>query len=162
MARKGIPVLDFDDLITAIQALSAPSATDVAVDPTGMEIITANNSQGALKQLDTAVDSVNSSLTYKTIIIADTSKCDRLIVLESHNKLIITIQSVTNPNLAEGSALFTLPEGHRPIFSQYVMLYSYSQDKMYSFEVGSTGAFKLYGKGNLTSRVIGTIEIPLI
>jgi len=63
MARKGIPVLDFDDLITAIQALSAPSATDVAVDPTGMEIITANNSQGALKQLDTAVDSVNSSLT---------------------------------------------------------------------------------------------------
>ena len=64
MARKGIPVLDFDDLITAIQALSAPSATNVAVDPTGMEIITANNSQGALKQLDTAVDSVNSSLTH--------------------------------------------------------------------------------------------------
>ena len=62
MARKGIPVLDFDDLITAIQALSAPSGTNVAVDPTGMEIITAENAQGALKQLDTAVDSVNSSL----------------------------------------------------------------------------------------------------
>lgn len=66
MARIGIPFLDFDALISAIQALSAPSATNVAVDPTGMDIITANNSQGALKQLDTAVDSVNSSLTNYT------------------------------------------------------------------------------------------------
>lgn len=65
MARKGIPFLDFDDLITAIQALSAPSATNVSFSPTGAEIITEDNVQGALMELDGAVDSVNASLTQK-------------------------------------------------------------------------------------------------
>ena len=63
MARKGIPILDFDDLITAIQALSAPSGTDVAISPTGMHIVTEDDVQGAISELDSAVDSVNASLT---------------------------------------------------------------------------------------------------
>ena len=67
MARKGIPILDFDDLITAIQALSAPSGTDVAISPTGMHIVTENDVQGAISELDSAVDSVNSSLTQNIV-----------------------------------------------------------------------------------------------
>ena len=63
MARKGIPFLDFDDLITAIQALSAPSGTNVAISPTGMHIVTEDDVQGAISELDSAVDSVNASLT---------------------------------------------------------------------------------------------------
>ena len=53
------------EIVSAIQALSAPSATSVAVDATGMDIITAENAQGALKQLDTAVDSLSSNLAQK-------------------------------------------------------------------------------------------------
>lgn len=69
MGAVHIPIIDedaLDDLVTAVQALSAPSATSVAVDATGMDIITAENAQGALKQLDTAVDSLSSSLTKLT------------------------------------------------------------------------------------------------
>ena len=50
------------DLIAELQNLSAPSATSVAVDATGMDVITATNAQGALKQLDSAVDSLDSNL----------------------------------------------------------------------------------------------------
>lgn len=65
MSQKSIPIIDFDDLIDAIEALSAPSATNVSVDATGMDVITATNAQGAIKQLDTAVDGLNSNLTQK-------------------------------------------------------------------------------------------------
>lgn len=66
------PLLDatfidkIDDLIAELQNLSAPSATNVSVDATGMDVITATNAQGALKQLDTAVDGLNSNLAQKT------------------------------------------------------------------------------------------------
>lgn len=62
------PLLDatfidkIDDLIAELQNLSAPSATNVSVDATGMDVITATNAQGALKQLDSAVDSLDSNL----------------------------------------------------------------------------------------------------
>lgn len=50
-------------IVTALQALSAPSGTDVAISPTGMHIVTEDDVQGAISELDTAVDSVNASLT---------------------------------------------------------------------------------------------------
>lgn len=66
MGDRHIPIIDedkLDDIITALQALSAPSGTDVAISPTGMHIVTEDDVQGAISELDTAVDSVNSSLT---------------------------------------------------------------------------------------------------
>lgn len=66
MGAVHIPIIDedkLDDIITALQALSAPSGTDVAISPTGMHIVTEDDVQGAISELDTAVDSVNSSLT---------------------------------------------------------------------------------------------------
>ena len=66
MGEVHIPIIDedkLDDIITALQALSAPSGTDVAISPTGMHIVTEDDVQGAISELDSAVDSVNASLT---------------------------------------------------------------------------------------------------
>ena len=63
MSRKGIPVLDFDDLILALQDLAAPSATDVAVSNTNMHYITEDDAQGALAELDAECYALNNSLT---------------------------------------------------------------------------------------------------
>lgn len=73
------PLLDatfidkIDDLIAELQNLSAPSATNVSVDATGMDVITATNAQGALKQLDTAVDSLDARLVQLASIPAATT-----------------------------------------------------------------------------------------
>ena len=63
MSRKGIPVLDFDDLILALQDLAAPSATDVAVSTANMHYITEDDAQGALAELDAECFALNNSLT---------------------------------------------------------------------------------------------------
>lgn len=63
MSRKGIPILDFDDLILALQDLAAPSATDVAVSTANMHYITEDDAQGALAELDAEAYAINSSLT---------------------------------------------------------------------------------------------------
>ena len=63
MSQKSIPILDFDALITAIQALSAPSGTDVAISPTGMHIVTEDDAQGAISELDAGLYATNLSLT---------------------------------------------------------------------------------------------------
>lgn len=77
MGEVHIPIIDedkLDDIITAIQALSAPSGTDVAISPTGMHIVTEDDVQGAISELDSAVDSVNASLTkFITFINTDTN-----------------------------------------------------------------------------------------
>ena len=65
MSRKGIPVLDFDDLILALQDLAAPSATDVAVSTANMHYITEDDAQGALAELDAECFALNNSLTQK-------------------------------------------------------------------------------------------------
>lgn len=69
MGAVHIPIIDedkLDDIITALQALAAPSGTNVAISPTGMHIVTEDDVQGAISELDSAVDSVNSSLTNYT------------------------------------------------------------------------------------------------
>lgn len=53
-------------IITALQALSAPSATNVAVSPTGLHYITEDDAQGALAELDAECFALNNSLTQKT------------------------------------------------------------------------------------------------
>ena len=50
-------------IITALQALSAPSATNVAVSPTGLHYITEDDAQGALAELDAECFALNNSLT---------------------------------------------------------------------------------------------------
>lgn len=62
MSQKAIPIIDFDALITAINALSAPSATDVAVSTANMHYITEDDAQGALAELDAEAYAINSSL----------------------------------------------------------------------------------------------------
>ena len=63
------PLLDatfidkIDDLIAELQNLSAPSATNVAVSPTGMHYITEDDAQGALAELDAECYALNNSLT---------------------------------------------------------------------------------------------------
>ena len=66
MGDRHIPIIDedkLDDIITAIQALSAPSGTDVAISPTGMHIVTEDDVQGAISELDAKAYEINSSLT---------------------------------------------------------------------------------------------------
>ena len=65
MSQKAIPIIDFDALITAINALSAPSATDVAVSNTNMHYITEDDAQGALAELDAECYALNNSLAQK-------------------------------------------------------------------------------------------------
>ena len=63
------PLLDatfidkIDDLIAELQNLSAPSATNVAVSPTGLHYITEDDAQGALAELDAECYSLSNSLT---------------------------------------------------------------------------------------------------
>ena len=60
--ETGQQMLDkLDEIISALN----PNAQGVSFDKTGCEIITANNAQDALTQLDTAVDSVSSNLAHK-------------------------------------------------------------------------------------------------
>lgn len=66
MGAVHIPIIDedkLDDIITALQALSAPSGTDVAISPTGMHIVTEDDVQGAISELDAGLYATNSSLT---------------------------------------------------------------------------------------------------
>ena len=66
------PLLDatfidkIDDLIAELQNLSAPSATNVAVSPTGLHYITEDDAQGALAELDAECYSLSNSLMQKT------------------------------------------------------------------------------------------------
>ena len=68
------PLLDatfidkIDDLIAELQNLSAPSATNVAVSPTGLHYITEDDAQGALAELDAECYSLSNSLTQKLLI----------------------------------------------------------------------------------------------
>lgn len=59
-------------IITALQALSAPSATNVAVSPTGLHYITEDDAQGALAELDAECFALNNSLTLLTTTESDT------------------------------------------------------------------------------------------
>ena len=66
MGDRHIPIIDedkLDDIITALQALSAPSGTDVAISPTGMHIVTEDDVQGAISELDAGLYATNQSLT---------------------------------------------------------------------------------------------------
>ena len=66
MGDRHIPIIDedkLDDIITALQSLSAPSGTNVAISPTGMHIVTENNAQGAISELDAGLYATNASLT---------------------------------------------------------------------------------------------------
>lgn len=70
MGDRHIPIIDedkLDDIITALQALSAPSGTDVAISPTGMHIVTEDDVQGAISELDEKAYEINSSLTNKEL-----------------------------------------------------------------------------------------------
>ena len=68
------PLLDatfidkIDDLIAELQNLSAPSATNVAVSPTGLHYITEDDAQGALAELDAECYSLSNSLTQILLI----------------------------------------------------------------------------------------------
>lgn len=66
MGAVHIPIIEedaFDDLVTAVQSLAAPSGTNVAISPTGMHIVTEDNAQGAISELDAKAYEINSSLT---------------------------------------------------------------------------------------------------
>lgn len=97
------------DIVTAIQALSAPSATSVAVDATGMDIITAENAQGALKQLDTAVDTINSSLTQLTVV----PRIGSVVVTPNASYYDISIAELTSSSQAPWAILGTETGGAR-------------------------------------------------
>ena len=63
--EKKIPIVDFDALITAINNLAAPSGTNVAISPTGMHIVTEDDAQGAISELDAGLYATNQSLAQK-------------------------------------------------------------------------------------------------
>lgn len=111
MGEKALPILDFDALIEAIEALSAPSGTDVAISPTGMHIVTERDVQGAISELDSAVDEVNSNLATKMIYKFSYS---------------YTAKSVG----ANGNASFTadnsIPSGYTAIGIEYIHSGDYS------------------------------------
>ena len=58
--ETGQDILDkLDEIISAL----SPNAQGVSFDKTGCQIITTNNVQDAVKQLDTGLDNTNASLT---------------------------------------------------------------------------------------------------
>ena len=68
MGAVHIPIIDedaLDDLVTAVQALAAPSGTNVAISNTGMHYVTASNAQGAISELDAEAYALNASLAQK-------------------------------------------------------------------------------------------------
>ena len=77
MGAVHIPIIDedaLDDLVTAVQALAAPSGTNVAISNTGMHYVTASNAQGAISELDAEAYALNASLSkldYYTLLSGD-------------------------------------------------------------------------------------------
>ena len=78
MGAVHIPIIDedaLDDLVTAVQALAAPSGTNVAISNTGMHYVTASNAQGAISELDAEAYALNASLT-NLYYYSDSTKLD--------------------------------------------------------------------------------------
>ena len=66
MGIKKIPFFDFSAVLDKLQAIADnvhPTASGTSITPTGMHIVTEDDVQGAISELDSAVDSVNASLT---------------------------------------------------------------------------------------------------
>lgn len=120
MARIGIPFFDFSAVLDKLQAIADnvhPTASGTSITPTGMHIVTEDDVQGAISELDTAVDSVNSSLaqleeaqftapvdlsSYTTTSNVYTCPCDGYVVANagsaSNSKSIIRIY---NPSMSQ-------------------------------------------------------------
>ena len=123
MSQKAIPILDFDALITAIQALSAPSRTDVAISPTGMHIVTEDDVQGAISELDSAVDSVNSSLTQLLKVVTTTTA-----TLTINANTTVTNISEPLPSVAGYTPLEVLTTWQSGSGSDQVVIYTAYKD----------------------------------
>ena len=128
MARIGIPYLDFDALIAAIQALSAPSATDVAVSTANMHYITEDDAQGALAELDAEAYAINSSLAQKILIGRSTITGDN-----TTNKVSKVIDiTATNPDglPIKGVLLQWLDTDNIVTYADYLNVVTYSASSL--------------------------------
>ena len=74
MGTKKIPFFDFSAVLDKLQAIADnvhPTASGTSITPTGMHIVTEDDVQGAISELDSAVDSVNSSLAHNLMTYED-------------------------------------------------------------------------------------------
>ena len=66
MGTKKIPFFDFSAVLDKLQAIADnvhPTASGTSVTPTGMHIVTEDDVQGAISELDAKAYEINASLT---------------------------------------------------------------------------------------------------
>lgn len=69
MGIKKIPYFDFSAVLDKLQAIADnvhPTASGTTITPTGMHIVTEDDVQGAISELDAGLYATNQSLTQKT------------------------------------------------------------------------------------------------
>lgn len=97
------------DILAKLDAIVAglkPHAQGVSFDKTGCEIITTDNVQDALKQLDSGLDDTNASLTQKPNINLNNAYTDNL-------QIIIALPSITfSSGTGSVSVANYLPSGY--------------------------------------------------
>lgn len=165
MGDRHIPIIDedkLDDIITALQALSAPSGTDVAISPTGMHIVTEDDVQGAISELDSAVDSVNASLTQSEDVLVTGYG-----IWINGNSTDITIQFrgelPTIANTGSNTVVATIPEGKRPKQSSFgVISFGGNSNKFGLVGVGTDGKITIYNySGTNNSYAYGQVNYKI-
>ena len=87
--ETGQLILDkLDEIVSALN----PNAQGVSFDKTGCEIITANNVQGALTQLDSGLDNTNTSLTHKQVVH------DMTVTIPSNGNALVDVDISSAPS----------------------------------------------------------------
>ena len=158
MSQKAIPIIDFDALITAINALSAPSATDVAVSTANMHYITEDDAQGALAELDAEAYAINSSLAQSAW--TETSSGSGCYYCKFNGIVFVKVHNISVTGRSSLS-LGTLPDGFRPTqqINTAIVGGSY-REYTGQLQISSAGAISVYC--NTTANYWGFVVIPPI
>ena len=117
MGTKKIPFFDFSAVLDKLQAIADnvhPTASGTSITPTGMHIVTEDDVQGAISELDSAVDSVNSSLAQKRENVTSTHSDENIVFLKTGNNCEIILNGLKNISANAGTELCTIPTGFYP------------------------------------------------
>ena len=157
MGTKKIPFFDFSAVLDKLQAIADnvhPTASGTSITPTGMHIVTEDDVQGAISELDSAVDSVNASLTKKDLTLSNEHTTNFYSKLErTGNTVRLYIESLFSGTTE--TTIATLPASvipnHRIIKDFIVVDNNISTFKGYAnVEIDTSGNIKIKDLGSYT------------
>lgn len=165
--ETGQQMLDkLDEIISALN----PNAQGVSFDKTGCEIITANNVQDALEQLDSGLDDTNSNLAnyYSDSLTKNDGgnyiKTEYAKAVYRYNLIKIVHVSFNFKAVSAGGSwktIYNIPQGFLPINSMSVMCIS-RYGLCVQFRATSEGNVQFYSTDAITDGDLISCEIVCI